>query len=310
VGRYGAYLQRGTDTASIPDDLAPDELSVERALELISRPSSDRELGKDPATDLPIYVKNGRFGAYVQLGEAGGKERPKTCSLLRSMTPDTVTLEDALRLLSLPRTLGTKDGQPVTAQLGRYGPYVSCGSESRSLDGEDKLFTATLEDALVLLAAPRQRGMRRTPEPLRTIGDDPTSKKPITVRDGRFGPYVTDGETHASLRKGDSPESVTLERAIELLEERRARGPSMKRSKGRRGASAPAAKAGKTKKAKGKAGAKAASSSAESGEAPQAAPKSKAPKKKGGKRASKSAPRGSGGPKSGSKGGGAEANAE
>ena len=147
------------------------------------------------------------------------------------MTPETVTLEDALRLLQLPRTIGESEGEEVVAANGRYGPYVKKGKESRSLDDEEQLFTISLEDALAKLAEPRQRGRRAAAPPLKELGDDPVSGKPVVLKEGRFGPYVTDGETNASLRAGDSVESISNERAYELLADRRARGPVKKRTK-------------------------------------------------------------------------------
>jgi DNA topoisomerase-1 len=222
VGRYGPYLQRGEDErASIPEDLPPDELTPEKVEELLSAPSGDRELGR---TDdgREITAKSGRYGPYVTDGE-------KTASLFASMSLDTITLEDAQRLLTLPRSLGELDGAEVTAQNGRYGPYIKKGSDSRSLENEDQLFTVTLEEAAALLAQPKQRGRRTAAAPpLRELGNDPVSGKPMVVKDGRFGPYVTDGETNASLRKGDSIEELTDERASELLADRRARGPAKK----------------------------------------------------------------------------------
>ncbi|MHB8671660.1 MAG: type I DNA topoisomerase, partial [Acidimicrobiales bacterium] len=199
VGRYGPYVQRGDDKASIPESVAPDELTVQRANELLSAPSGDRELGTDPATGKPVLARSGRFGPYVQLGavEEGGTERPRTSSLLASMSLDTVTLDDALRLLTLPRVVGVDpaDGEEVTAQNGRYGPYVKKGTESRSLESEDRLFTITLEEALALLREPKRRrgGAGTTAAPLRELGEDPVSGAAVVVRSGRFGPYVTDG---------------------------------------------------------------------------------------------------------------------
>jgi DNA topoisomerase-1 len=159
--------------------------------------------------------------------------KPRTASLFNSMSPETVTLEDALRLLTLPRTLGESDGEEVVAANGRYGPYVKKGKESRSLDTEEQLFTITLEEALAKLAEPKQRGRRAAAPPLRELGDDPVSGKPVVLKEGRFGPYVTDGETNASLRAGDSVETITPERAAELLQARRERGPAPKRSRKR-----------------------------------------------------------------------------
>jgi len=236
VGRYGPYLERDGKRASVPDELAPDELTLERAEELLSQPSGDRELGTDPATDLPIVARTGRYGPYVtEVLPEESKERPRTASLFKTMSLDTVTLDEALRLLQLPRVVGVApDGEEVEARNGRYGPYVQKGKESRSLEAEEQLFTISLEDALALLAQPRQRrGRGAAAKPLREIGTDPAGGREIVLKEGRFGPYVTDGETNASLRKGDDPETVTLDRAVELLAERRAKGPA-KRSGGRR----------------------------------------------------------------------------
>jgi DNA topoisomerase I len=236
VGRYGPYLQRGEDTASVPEDLPPDELTVERATEILEQPSGDRVLGTHPENGEPVIARAGRFGPYVQLGEASAerKEKPKTASLFKAMTLDTLTLEQALSLLALPRDVGIDpdSGEMIKALNGRYGPYIQCGKDTRSLDSEAKIFEITVEEAKVLLAQPKQRGRRAAAEPLRTLGEDPVSGQPIVVREGRFGPYVSDGETMASLRKGDTIEEVTTERAVELLRMRRERGPSPKRRRG------------------------------------------------------------------------------
>jgi DNA topoisomerase-1 len=228
VGKYGAYLQRGDDTARLPDDIPPDELNLDRALELLEAPNGDRELGVDPATGLPVFVRAGRFGTYVQLGKAGtGKDKPRTSSILSSMSPETLTLQDAVRLLTLPRQVGLdpESGEPITAQLGRYGPYVARGRDSRTLAGEEDVFTVNLEQALELFASPRQRRVRTASAPLAEFGVDPDSGKPITLREGRFGLYVTDGEVNASLRREDKPDALTVERARDLLRLRRERGP-------------------------------------------------------------------------------------
>jgi DNA topoisomerase I len=224
VGRYGPYLERDEDRASIPADLAPDELSAEKAEELLAQPDN-KPLGQDPETGRDIVVRSGRYGPYVtEVLPEGAEEKPRTASLLNSMSPETVTLVEALRLLTLPRVVGEIDGEEVTAQNGRYGPYVRKGSESRSLESEEQLFTITLGEAKALLAQPpRRRGRGAARGPLRELGEDPASGKKIVVRDGRFGPYVTDGETNASLRRGDTVEGVTPERAAELLAERRAK---------------------------------------------------------------------------------------
>ncbi|HEY1564997.1 MAG TPA: type I DNA topoisomerase [Gaiellaceae bacterium] len=240
VGRYGPYLERDGQRASVPDELAPDELTVERAEELLSQPSGDRELGADPETGRPIVARTGRYGPYVtEVLPEEAKEKPRTASLFKTMSLDTVTLGEALRLLQLPRVVGVaEDGEEVVARNGRYGPYVQKGKESRSLESEEQLFTIDLQGALALLAQPRQRrGQRAAQKPLRELGPDPVAGKEIVLKEGRFGPYVTDGETNASLRKGDDPETVTLDRAVELLAERRAKGPAAKRSTRRRKAS-------------------------------------------------------------------------
>ncbi|MCW2704542.1 MAG: topA [Blastococcus sp.] len=234
VGRYGPYLQAGGDDGarvSIPEDLAPDELTDEKVQELLSAPSSDRELGTDPESGHPIVVKAGRYGPYVTtVVPEGSKDSPRTASLFASMAPETLTLEQALTLLTLPRTVGVApDGEEIQALNGRYGPYLKKGTDSRSLDSEDKLFSTTLEESLAIFAQPKQRGRRAAAEPLKELGADPVTQGQVTVREGRFGPYVTDGETNASLRKGDDVESITIERAAELLADRRARGPVTKK---------------------------------------------------------------------------------
>jgi DNA topoisomerase-1 len=229
VGRYGPYLERDGQRANVPDDMAPDELTPEKAEELLNTPSGDKPLGFDPVSGLELVAKAGRYGPYVtELLPEGSKDKPRTASLLKTMTPDTVTLEDALKLLSLPRTLGEIDGEPVTVQNGRYGPYVKRGAESRSLATEEDMFTVTFEQATELLAQPKARGRGRAAAapPLREMGADPATGSPMVVKDGRFGPYVTDGETNASLRKGDEVSTLTVERAAELLADRRAAAPS------------------------------------------------------------------------------------
>ncbi|MEU9338396.1 type I DNA topoisomerase [Streptomyces sp. NPDC048290] len=267
VGRYGPYIERGEkDTeqhqrADIPDDLAPDELSVELAEELLAKPSGDFELGTDPASGHAIVAKDGRYGPYVTevLPEGTPKTgknavKPRTASLFKSMALDTVTLEDALKLMSLPRVVGADaEGQEITAQNGRYGPYLKKGTDSRSLQSEDQLFTITLDEALAIYAQPKQRGRAAAKPPLKELGQDPVSAKPVVVKDGRFGPYVTDGETNATLRSGDSVETITPERGFELLAEKRAKGPAKKTAKKAAAKKAPAKKAPAKKTAAAKA---------------------------------------------------------
>jgi DNA topoisomerase-1 len=234
VGRYGPYLQRDDDRASIPEDLPPDELTVERAEELLSAPSGDRQLGNHPEHQLPVIARTGRFGPYVQLGESvDGGDKPRTASLFKTMSLDTVTLDEALQLLRLPRPVGQdpESGEEILALNGRFGPYVKKGTDTRSLGGEEELLTVTLDEAVALFAQPKRGRGRTAAAPLRELGDDPETGQPIVLRSGRFGPYVTDGTTNASLRQGDDQESITPERAVELLADRRAAGPPVKRAK-------------------------------------------------------------------------------
>ena len=232
VGRYGTYVQHGEARANVPPEIAPDELTLERALELVRTPNDDRILGADPDSGLPVIARAGRFGPYVQLGEADGsqKEKPKTASLLASMSLETVTLDDAMKVLSLPREVGTTaDGTPVTAHYGRYGPYIKKGDDNRTLESEELLFTITLDECERVLAQPKRRRSQAAKGPLKELGKDPATERPMVIKEGRFGPYVTDGETNASLRTGDSVETITPERAAELLLLRRERGPAPKR---------------------------------------------------------------------------------
>ncbi|MGQ4476555.1 type I DNA topoisomerase [Streptomyces sp. SAS_276] len=252
VGRYGPYVERGEkdsenhQRADVPEDLAPDELSVEHAEELLAKPSGDFELGADPESGHQIIARDGRYGPYVTevLPEGTPKTgknavKPRTASLFKSMTLDTVTLADALKLMSLPRVVGKDaEGVEITAQNGRYGPYLKKGTDSRSLTAEDQLFTITLEEALEIYSQPKQRGRAAAKPPLKELGTDPVSEKPVVVKDGRFGPYVTDGETNATLRSGDSVEDISPERGYELLAEKRAKSPAKKTAK-----KAPAKKA-------------------------------------------------------------------
>ncbi|WP_411121472.1 type I DNA topoisomerase [Streptomyces sp. x-19] len=242
VGRYGPYVERGEkdeeghQRADVPDDLAPDELTVGYAEELLAKPSGDYELGMDPHSGHQIVAKDGRYGPYVTevLPEGTPKTgknavKPRTASLFKSMSLDTVTLEDALKLMSLPRVVGADaEGVEITAQNGRYGPYLKKGTDSRSLEREEQLFTITLDEALAIYAQPKQRGRAAAKPPLKELGTDPVSGKPVVVKDGRFGAYVTDGETNATLRRDDDVETITPERGYELLAEKRAKGPAKK----------------------------------------------------------------------------------
>ena len=249
-GRYGPYLKRGEDTASLPEDLPLDELTIDKAVEILSAPKGGTPLGEDPETGLPVYAKSGRFGPYVQLGDADTlppDTKPKMSSLFQTMTLSTITLEEAVQLLRLPRVIGAHpdDAGEIIAANGRYGPYVKWGDETRSLDSEEQLLTVSLDDAVKVLAEPKKFGRRKAAPapPLKELGNDPVSEKPVVVKDGRFGPYVTDGETNASLRKGDTVENVTIERAAELLQIRRDAGPAKKSRKGAK--KAPAKKTAK-----------------------------------------------------------------
>ena len=247
VGRYGPYVQQGGPDserrASVPEDLPPDELTPEKVAELLEAPSGDYTIGIDPETGREITGKNGRFGPYVTDGE-------RTASLFKGMSLDTLSLEDAARLLTLPRVVGVDPNAEdpkaaeITAQNGRYGPYIKRGNDSRSLDSEEQLFTISLDEALAIFAQPKLRGRRAAAAPpLKELGLDPVSQRPMVVKDGRFGPYVTDGETNASLRRDDSVEALTDERAAELLADRRARGPVKKATKRVAAKKAPVKKA-------------------------------------------------------------------
>jgi len=245
VGRYGAYIQKGIGDdrkfANIPETMAPDELTLQVAIDLLAQPSGERELGVHPETNFPLLAKSGRFGPYVtevfpepemvvdkktgELKKPRKKKdapKPKTASLLSTMTLDTITIDDALKLMSLPRTLGDYEEVPITVQNGRYGPYMTHGTDSRTLTTEDQLFAITLDEAIELYKQPKVRRRGVAKPPLKDLGIDPTSQKPVLVKDGRFGIYITDGETNATLRRGDTVEFLTLERGLELLAGRRA----------------------------------------------------------------------------------------
>ena len=240
VGRFGAYIQQGQGEnrkfANIPETMAPDELTLQVAMDLLAQPSGERELGIDPNTGHALIAKSGRFGPYVtevlpepEVVEGEKKKRkkkdevkPKTASLLSTMTLDTITLEDALKLFSLPRVLGDYEGVPITVQNGRYGPYMTHGTDSRTLTSEEQLFTITLDEAIEIYKQPKVRRRGVAKPPLKDLGLDPATQRPVLVKDGRFGVYVTDGETNATLRRGDTVELLTLERGLELLAGRRA----------------------------------------------------------------------------------------
>jgi len=245
VGRFGAYIQQGEGDnrkfANIPENIAPDEMTLKLAEELLAKPSGERELGIDPQTNLPIIAKSGRYGPYVtevlpepelvpdkktgELKKPRKKKdapKPKTASLLSTMDLDTITFDDALKLLSLPRNIGQYEGVDITVQNGRYGPYMTHGTDSRTLTSEDQLFTITLEEAIEIYKQPKVRRRGIAKPPLKELGADPATGRNIIIKDGRFGLYITDGETNATLRRGDTVEFMTLERGLELLAGRRA----------------------------------------------------------------------------------------
>jgi DNA topoisomerase I len=236
--------------------MAPEELTLAAALALLDRAAQgEKPLGYCPETGKPVYVKTGRFGPYVQRGEAGGEEKPQSVSLLRGMHPEQIDLPTALALLSLPRSLGThpQNGQVVTARTGRFGPYVQCGEDRRSLPSSASPLTVTLQEALDLLAQPKQaRRGGRSREPIRVFSTSPVTNQPVQLLAGRYGPYVTDGTTNASLPRGVSPEQVTFEQALELLAARAAQGPSGRSFRKKTAKAAPKAAARKTPKKKAK----------------------------------------------------------
>jgi DNA topoisomerase I len=258
VGRYGPFLQQGERRASLPQELPPDELTLDAALDMLDKSAQgDEPLGICPDTHKPVFIKVGRFGPYVQRGTAEDDEKPQNASLLKGMKPEDVDLATALRLLSLPRALGDhpESGEPITAQTGRFGPYVKCGSETRSLPNGLSPLDVMLEQALELLATPKGgRGAKRAKEPLRVLGDSPVTQNPVQLLEGRYGPYVTDGATNASLSRTESPEEITLDRALELLADRAAKGASGRRTPRRAAkkstAKTPAKKAAKPKAVK------------------------------------------------------------
>jgi len=264
IGRFGPFVQVAEGgpgrTASLPDDLAPADLTVEKAMELVRvKAEGPRTVGVDPATGMNVYVMNGRFGAYVQLGEtpepapkgkgkaakAEKQEKPKRASLQAGMTESSVTLEEALKLLSLPRVLGLHpdDNEPITTNFGRFGPYVKHVDEFRSLESEDEVFNISFDAALALLRAPKQSRRRQTTQK-KTLKELAQGETKLRVLAGRYGPYVTDGTTNASIPKGSNPEALTFEQGMELLEARRNAAPSPRRAGGRRTARATAARTG------------------------------------------------------------------
>ena len=256
VGRYGPYVEdEDQNRANVPEDLPPDELTVDKAKELLANPAgAEQELGKDPETGRTVVAKNGRYGPYVTevLEEDAPKSaKARTGSLFKSMSLDTITLEQALTLLTLPRVVGAdpESGEEITAQNGRYGPYLKKGTDSRSIDTEEQLLTITLDDALKIYAQPKQRGRQAASAPLKELGKDPQTDLPVVVKDGRFGPYVTDGEINATLRKADDVETITIERAAELLAEKRAKGPAPKKRAAKKTAKKSTAKKAAAKKA-------------------------------------------------------------
>jgi DNA topoisomerase I len=255
VGRYGTYVEDEEGRrGNVVDDLPPDELTVDLARELLAKPAGEeRELGLDQETSRTIVARNGRFGPYVTeiLEEDTPKGvKPRTGSLLASMSIDTVTLEQALQLMSLPRVVGADvDGVEITAQNGRYGPYLKKGTDSRSLQSEDQIFSITLDEARAIYAQPKQHGRAAAKPPLKDLGKDPASGRPMIIKEGRFGAYVTNGEINATLRRADDIETITSERAAELLAEKRAKGPAPKKRPAKRSQAAAAATTSSPKQA-------------------------------------------------------------
>jgi DNA topoisomerase-1 len=265
VGRYGPFLEQGDRRASLPDKLAPDELTLDMALDMLEKSQQgDEPLGICPDTHKPVFVKVGRFGPYVQRVGGEDDEKPQNASLLKGMSPEDLTLEIALQLLSLPRTLGVhpQTNEPVVAQNGRFGPYVKCGEETRSLPSEFSPLDVTLEQALQLLAQPKsRRGAATRKEPAKTFDASPVTGLPVRLMQGRYGPYVSDGTTNASLPRGMTTEEVTFEFALNLLKERAEAGPSKKKAVRKKAAPKAAKKApAKKKTMKKKAGKKKTSS--------------------------------------------------
>jgi DNA topoisomerase-1 len=252
IGKFGPFLQQGERTGNLPEDLPPDELTYEKALEFLNTAKkNDEALGEDPQTGKPVYLKNGRFGPYIQLGEADDKEK-KNASLLRDMLPESVTLDTALQLLSLPRNLGKHPDTDINifAQNGKYGPYISSGTDTRSLPADLSPLTIKLEQALELLSQPKQaRGRRgvasKTTEPLKAFETSPVTGNPVKLLSGRFGDYITDGTTNATLPKGMTAGDLTFERALELLADKAAKGTIPRRKATKKAAKKTVKKAAK-----------------------------------------------------------------
>ncbi len=282
VGKYGPYIEQGERKASIPDGMPPDEMNLGKAMELLEQSEvEDEPIGTHPETGKPIFIKVGRFGPYIQLGEPDDEEK-RNQSLLKGMAVEDLTLEMACKLLTLPRTLGDfpDNGEPIQAFDGRYGPYVKCVKDTRSLPAGMSPLEVTLEEAIKLLKEPKQRGRGTPKEPLKLFEKpSPITEKDVKILDGRFGPYVTDGETNASLRKGMDAKEMTFEAALDLLAERAAKGPSKKKKKKKKAKKKPAKKkAAKKKPAKKKAAKKkpAKKKAAKKKPAKKASPKKKA----------------------------------
>ena len=254
VGRYSPFVEKGERTASLPDELPPDEVKLDYALELLVQAEKAEEpLGFCPETNLPVYVKVGRFGPYIQRGAPDDEEKPKNASLLKGMTVEEMTLETALKLLSLPREVGHHpklDGK-ITAYNGRFGPYIKCGDETRSLPAEESPIDVSLEKCIDLLNQPKQRGRGAAKPPLRTYEEkSPVTDAPVVIKDGRYGPYVTDGESNASLPKGTAPEELDFQEALNLLAARAAAGPPKKKKTTKKKATKKKAAAKKSTKKK------------------------------------------------------------
>ncbi|MBN1851478.1 MAG: type I DNA topoisomerase [Pirellulales bacterium] len=256
VGRYSPFLEQGDRTASIPENMPPDEVTLDWALEMLDQAAQgDEPLGICPQTNQPIFLKVGRFGPYVQRGRPDGDEKPKNASLLKGMNPDELDLETAIRLLSLPRDLGNHptEGKPIRAYNGRYGPYIQCGDATRSLPPEMSPLDVTFDQAVQLLAQPKRQGRAATKkEPLQIFENSPVTGQPVQLLDGRYGPYVTDGTTNASVPKGTAPAQISFEQALDLLAIRASKGPASRTRAKKKVAKKPAKKAKKTRKAKRK----------------------------------------------------------